>query len=493
MGKTHEFWPVASILLVSCLLRVALIFRGGQNYFPDEIRYENSVAVAGFILQGRLTDALSTLTAGVEHVGFRMIAVIPALFGHWIDETPRIPALFFASFSVLNLSLIWLLARYLSQSPFVGIHALGMAASCQSLLYFSRHLLPYDVSMFFALATMALGLIRSATPHTLLVGGMFASLCFITYNGYWPLAGFGMIFLFWSRTKNISRVVRDVCLVFVGFLLPLYAFAAASAAVGNGILTSYKDFAGSVNQGDFSEGWAIPFEYLWQTERLIFPIVIVLGVYFSLLALRTKSDYVLPSAAGIIFVYLCLLIPSVVLRQFVVYGRLVRQIIPFLILLAAGGMVELRNRGEFGRVIYSALVMTILLQSAWSYRSAWSIEFPREFIYEAGIQFPEIRFSPKRMNTGAPSACRSNDYLIENVKYIFPLPESVPDIEGNLLKSAPHPINYYPYQYEGFSLNERTVFRSHVVTMKIIRVGKDIQVQLGAGWSSIRDCFIMEK
>ncbi|MCI0556363.1 MAG: hypothetical protein L0287_35930 [Anaerolineae bacterium] len=482
-------WLVPGILLIAFVLRVVLVFRGGQYYFPDEVRYENSWAVAGLILQGRFLDALALLTNGVEHIGFRTVAVIPALLGHLIDDTPRIPALFFGGFSVLNVLMIWMIARRAGRQPDESFHALWLAATCQSLLYFSRHLLPYDLSMLFALAGLLFA-IRPVRGLNLLACGALSSLSFMTYNGYWSLAGFTVLFAIANMDRKPVRFFRGVSLICLGFIAPLLILYLAASLTGNNIAAAYQDFASSVNQGDYSEGWILPFEYIWQTEHLAGLAIFLLGVYAAWRTLRRDPPRIFPWVTGAVFIYLCLFIPSVGLQQFVVYGRLARQMIPFLLLIAAMGLTDLSRRGKPGRIVSSILIAIILAQSAWSYRMAWSTQFPREFIYEAAISIPGFRFSSKRMNTGAPSACRTRDYLVQNVKYIFPLPDPVSPIVGRLLKWAPHPVNFLPYQYEGYTREQRDVFRSANVTMSILEVDRDTQLLLGPIWSSIKNCYV---
>ena len=490
LSTTYQQWIVAGVLLVSFGLRAVLIFRGGQYYFPDEVRYENAWVTAGLILQGRFLDAIASLIEGVEHVGFRVIAVVPALLGHLVDDTPRLPALFFSGFSVLNVFMIWMLARSANHSPHEAFHALWLAASSQSLLYFSRHLLPYDVSMSFALAGILLAIAKPARRINLLLCGILSSLSFMTYNGYWALAGFVVLVAITNVNRKSTRFLGDVSLIGLGFSAPFSIFYLASLISGNNIVDAYKDFAGSVRQGAYSEGWSIPFEYIWQAEHLAGLVIVLLCVYVVGRRMRRKDSHILLWVTGVVFIYLCLFLSSVAFKRFVVYGRLVRQIIPFLLLLAAEGMADLSQRGGLSRIILSILTGVILVQSAWSYHMAWSIQFPREFIYEAGTQIPGLRFSLKRINTGAPSVCRTRDYLVQNVKYIYPLPEGDPPIAGRLLISAPHPINFSPYQYEGYTREQRAVFRARNVMMSVSEVDQDTQMRLGSTWSSIKNCFV---
>jgi len=72
--------------------------------------------------------------------------------------------------------------------------------------------------------------------------------------------------------------------------------------------------------------------------------------------------------------------------------------------------------------------------------------------------------------------CQYRDYIAMNVKYIYPAPASLPEIKTNVLLSEPHPINFLPYQYEGYSPAERNMFRKESIRMELIRIENDAQV-----------------
>jgi hypothetical protein len=90
---------VAGVLLVSLILRWSLIFRGGQYYISDETRYEVSRNATRFLLQGQFGQALKQFTISPEHLGFKVIGVIPVLMEHIVGPSLVFPAIFFGLFS----------------------------------------------------------------------------------------------------------------------------------------------------------------------------------------------------------------------------------------------------------------------------------------------------------------------------------------------------------------------------------------------------------
>ena len=123
-GKTRA-WVVA-ILVVSCVLRIALVRSGGQYAFSDEDRYDRSLRLYAAI---RTADwvAARPLVMPVEHAGFQWLGVVIAAGQHLgAQATPNgdwhhhpehalftvwMGAALLSLFSTLNLYLVYRLAR----------------------------------------------------------------------------------------------------------------------------------------------------------------------------------------------------------------------------------------------------------------------------------------------------------------------------------------------------------------------------------------------
>jgi hypothetical protein len=127
---------------------------GDKYYISDETRYEVSRNAAKFLSQGHFGEALKQFTFSPEHLGFKVIGVIPALIEHLVGPSLVFPAILFGLFSVLNLYLIFLLSQRVHASSNESPYALLIASSCLSLLYYSRHLFPHDMAMSFGLLAL---------------------------------------------------------------------------------------------------------------------------------------------------------------------------------------------------------------------------------------------------------------------------------------------------------------------------------------------------
>src|SRR4030095_14160936 len=183
--------------------------------------------------------------------------------------------------------------------------------------------------------------------------------------------------------------------------------------------------------------------------------------------LKTK-DYKAVGLWGgcIFFIYLCLVVPSVFLHSFVVYGRLARQIMPFLILLAANGLAGIsQDLQQAGQKISLVVLSLVFVQAVWNFNVTFRVAFPRDFVREVQSQYADFDFSPKRFSFGAPEICENNGYAMQNAKYFLVAPETAQAIPGEILFSASHPVNFLPYQYEGYTPEQRQAFRDAQLKM----------------------------
>jgi len=494
--KTFNYtriWVVISILLISLALRWILIVRGGQYYIADEHRYEVSQNVATLLLQGQLGAAISQLIISPEHLGFKVIGIIPALMEHIIGPSLVMPAMFFSLFSVLNLYLIFILSQRIGTSSNESLLALLLAASCLSLLYYSRHLFPYDTALSFGLLALYVGLAENQTNKTSLACGCLGFLCFITYNGYWSLTAFAFLAHVLTNNETKIRLLQKAILTTVGFVVPLIILFIVTIGTGINILSEYRLFATTITQGSYAEGWSLPLEYFWHTEHLVILILAGLSFLAIINGFKYKKKYAGLWVAGILFIYLCLLVPSVFLHYFVVYGRLARQMLPFLILLAANGLAQLEHLTIPGYKVTRLIMATIFIQAAWNFNTSYNLSYPREFVAEAQAKFPAFEFSSKRLAFGAPLICQNNGYIIENAKYFVNPAETIPQVDGHLILTAPHPVNFLPYQYDGDPPATRQIFRTQRLRMNFYKVNEEFMSETNPAWMDIKNCMIQEK
>jgi hypothetical protein len=114
-------------------------------------------------------------------------------------------------------------------------------------------------------------------------------------------------------------------------------------------------------------------------------------------------------------------------------------------------------------------------------------------VAEAQARFPTFEFSSKRLAFGAPVICQNNGYIMESAKYYVTPPESIPQVQGQLLLSVPHPENFLPYQYDGDPPAIRQVFRIQKLRMNFYEVDEQFMSETNPAWMAIKSCVVHEK
>jgi hypothetical protein len=260
---------------------------------------------------------------------------------------------------------------------------------------------------------------------------------------------------------------------------------------GTNLLDEYRIFSSTVSQGSYAEGWSLPFEYFRHSEHVIFIALLVLSVIA--LFKREGKIFVLIWIGSATCIYLSLIIFSVFLHSFVVYGRLARQMTPFLILSAGGGLAWLEQRFASGQKFVRVILAVIVLQAAWNYKASLELMYPREFAWEAQTRFPDFNFSEKRLAFGAPTLCQNNGYIAEYVKHFAVPPEANPPVQGQILLAAPHPDNFSPYQYEGYTRAERQIFHVLKPDMRLYKADPAFMSDSNPAWTTMKNCVVNEK
>jgi hypothetical protein len=459
-GRTRLF--LLALVALSLGLRAALILSGGQGYWPDEARYVRSRVAIAQARAGAWSSAASSL-AHPDHVLFPVLGLVPAA----VDPATRgarifelsgatIPALFFSLFSAASLLLVYGVARRLGETETSACLAASMLALSATQLYYARHLLPYDAALALLLASLYAGLRRPDSARDSVLCGALACAGFLTYNGYWLLVIFAGLAHVTRPPFSRPLVLRRASAAGAGFAAPILAMAAADAAVRGGFFRRWLDFAGTVTQGSYAEGWRLPFAYLWHAEHLMTLLWAASFAYAAArLARGDRSGAFALGVSGILFVYVGLATVSVALQKTVVYGRHVRQLVPFACLLAGAALGRLFARGGVrGRLALAAVLAAACVQAAFDFRRPLAQVFPDRFRRMAE-SLPNPDGAPRRI------LC---------AEHIYPTPAPPLADAGEVLLSRDHPLQYLPYQYEGYSPSERTTLRAADIRMRLVRV-----------------------
>lgn len=149
---------IGVLLLVALVLRLALVWGGGQFFWPDESRYAAAQDAFLVMADGHPRAGLTSLVAQGDHVGFKLLGLLPATLERLTGvRDPRMAAAFFSLFAWTGLIFLWQWARRTGASLEAQAWTVLLAVTCTSLTFYTRHLFPYDSSLALALAALFVG------------------------------------------------------------------------------------------------------------------------------------------------------------------------------------------------------------------------------------------------------------------------------------------------------------------------------------------------
>ena len=448
-------------MAVGFALRFYLVLRGGQFFWPDESRYQEAREAMRRMLSGAWHEAWLGLLSRPEHLLFKLLGLIPAAAEQWFGPSSALAAGFFAVFSGLSLWLIGRLVRRMGGTDVQAAFAVSLAVGASSLLYYSRHLLPYDLALFFGLWAWLVAFGRGAGAAGLT--GLLASLCFLSYNGYWMLGGGAMIAVVLSAWREgFVAMLREAVVGAFGLALPIGLVVAAGAAYDVDVLTAAKTFSGTIMTVDIGRGGEFIAEHFWRTEGL-FGLGLWLILAVSLVVVRPLPRPVLQALWVVLILGVVIWALDGVFRRFIVHGRSIRQVMPFLVIAAGASAGALWARGGWARRFtqgWSVLMAGAALISLRPVVVQW---FPQEFREAAAERARALA----EAGSAKPSTVAFASFLFTPAA----VPETPPP--GRILWQRPHPFQFEPYLFEGFTFADREAFRRRDFAMRLIESGVD--------------------
>jgi hypothetical protein len=445
----------SGLLALALALRLALVLAGGQDYWADEMRYNVSREAAYSIADGRMGDGLAYLFSGADHLGFKIVGVVPAMAERWWGWPTWTAAAFFSLFSVASLWLVGRLARAAGGSEREAFFAVLFGAAACSLFYYTRHFLPYDVALCFCLAALHASL-RFPGASGSVAAGVLSGVGFACYNGYW-IAGALILPAHVLAGGSIRRAASRALLAGGGLLAPLALLVIVGRLVGSDLIESYREFSRSINQGDFGQGYVLVWEYLIEAEGNLLIACILLSAAGLLLTRGMPSfrrGLVWLGGAAALFLVLVLL--SDVTRTFVIYGRIARLVVPCLCLSAAWGLEATLKAGRKSAAA-GAIVAGIGVTAGLLHQQAPLLQvFPTDFNRLATNLIQEAQPG------GMPFLRILNADPLRSVR------PSVVSTPHQVLLQRSHPLQFRPYLYEGYNSEQRAVLTETDISMRLV-------------------------
>ena len=461
---------LAWLLAVSYGLRVWLACLGGQGFWADEDRYVDGHNAAAELLRGQWSMAAHELFRS-DHTLFRWFALPPGLFETLAGTHPAVVASYFGLFSVLAIFLVWAVARRAGAGEDEALWAAYLAAGANCLFYYSRHFFPYDVSLALMLGSLWLALGPWSWRNSLVVG-LVAGAGFLTYNGYWLLGGCVLILHSLLGAGGGRRLVSRAALSGGGLLLAILPIVELARVLGRNLVAEGSQW-GALVRGDFPYGHRVIAGYLWYSEGGV-GVLWLAAFAYALAQVRRDRHWGRMAwyAGGLGVVLGGLLVLSDLVPVFRVQGRQVRDLVPFLCLGAAFGIARLvERRGPVRSRWAAAIALLAGGGAAWNFSVPLGQVFPREF---------QERSARIIAQAAGPDA-----YRLAFAESLWGLPlNPVLPASPPLLRAA-HPMQFIPFQYEGYDKAQRAEISRHDISMRLFRIPADLAgaAARGGGYS----------
>jgi hypothetical protein len=472
-GKALHRVFVAAVMFVVILTRIVLVGRGGQYFFYDEGKFSTSREAASLLADGRIRDALvyaiePHVNSYADHIGFKLLGIAPEVIENRYGRNDHIPAYFFSAFSALCVLLLAAIALRLSGSLRAFDLTLLAGACSATLLIYSRFLVPYDLSLCFALLALWVGVKRPARFMRSAVVGALAAWAFFSYYGYWQIAGTVVVLhaLWLGRTP--AGFLGRAAVAGLGFAAVVLGFLGLSRLGSGTLIRDMVEItkAQAVGAVDFRSGlntWA----YLFYAERLalflwIAPFAAALWLQFR--KKPGKGPKALTPltlvAAGLVALYAIFVLDSDLRQHLVVHGRHSRQLVPFLIVGFGLGLDRLCGQWRRGALLGGAAAVVLCINAFAVFATPLAQEFPKDF----RVRAEEIRKAQPPITDG------SGYYRLVNVDHFIFEPEILRTAPVETLLASPHPLQYLPFLYEGESREMKNLRRSIDHRMRLVRM-----------------------
>lgn len=494
---------VLSILMLAAyLLRLLLVVNGGQFYFPDEGRYQRrSVSAVDSLFQADFRSAIDRVLAYDKHHGFTVVGLVPAIvhrvifyvrpapgyswITYWLgrDNDYRISALIFAIPSVLSIGMVYLLARRAGARETEALIAAFLLAASNSFFIFSKHFLPYDSSLLIGLAALWLVITGQQTSikHSIAVG-IVTFLCVWVYFGHISFVlMIALIYCGFLTSNWRDSAIRASGMAFGALLIAMPLFLYSSFVLGIDIVSEAVTFSETVYQGEYFEGSVFPILYFGNAEAgvVLFWMIGVI-VAAGMLARQPRSpdlQRVKLWLACLIILYLLMVLFSAGLQLFVVYGRIARTLVPFLVMLSAFVFTPwLMSRGKKTFAVFVGVISILALANfVPAIRQEYFIEIANRARQEYGQLSYETTLRDPAITVGVYG--KENPlgrYTLLNAGYFYPITEMTDLPDGEVLMKVAHPFNHRPWQYEGMTGEMRDIINRDGLYIWLIDKGPPV-------------------
>lgn len=472
---------LALILVAAYLLRLWLIQSEGQRHFSDEFRYDRGMKVARHLYDGEHEAAWRLLFRYIDHPGFTLLGTVPAYIDRLVWEIApksdlswwdywkskygdyRLSAAMFALPSVLSILLIYLIAREKGAGGLEALLAAFLLAASNAWYMYSQYFLPYDFSLMFSLVALWLALRCRAGPVWLGTAiGLLAGFAFWVYSGYFSVLLLLAVVFCLILAGSLKEAVLRMAGMSVGLLGVIAPHVYYSAAVSRqDFLGMLGAFAGTVNQGEFGEGFSVPIMYFMHAETGM-ALVWLLGVGLALWRIRKVKCGEERRRLALwlfcaLFLYAIMVLQSNVLQRAVVYGRTARVMTPFVALICAGAFTPYFRKmpKPTKLLVLLGLAGLALLNFVPMARREHYRVITRDVYASYADVSSESTFGEAKAYGIHKEPVEGARFKLLNAAIYYPIESITPLPAGRIAREYEHHATIRAWQYEGMSPHTR--------------------------------------
>ncbi len=505
--------PVPSAVLITIVLatmiRIALVFQG-QYLFPDENRYDRALDFWQAVSQFEPAKAMTVIYKAKGRPGAIVAYLPPALmqwsahrlFGLAPIQTSWIPGLFTVVLAGVNTLLLWKLSLKLFGSTTGSTLCAILYGLFAPGLYYVQFLLPYIAAQTYLLACLSvLPKREEAKPGTrrLLLSGVLFGCGFATYPGLYDQAVVVAVvaLVLWWRFSPRELVRMLWVPVGVGAAVVLWELA-SRLGWGPHYFQSLNDLQKTIVQGDFSEVWRLPADFLWTADPLLSVILLI-----GLLAALKQTCFALRANRVLAFLFTAVLgwygfrLLLAALGREVLYGRLVYQVLPSLCLIAGMGLSHILKRwaDQPRKLAGASLILSFwAVWNVWPFfqtsvpdwfewRSLHANSDYRVIAYVTSIEgtgmmaddFKELDKRLLQLLEARPQA--ATPIILANTQAIYPVSGFSEPADLRIIEQARHPLNIRALQFEAWNPRERTILRSNPLRIMLLEPPSSSELQ----------------
>lgn len=340
-----------TLLTISVIFKMSFLGKGLYSN-QDENRYMSSQNAFEMLRKGEAKKATAQLFMAQARPGYVLFGMVPAsaqiMLANYLkvsynsESVLWVPYFFNFSIFLLILYFIYIISRRLGYPIEVSLfNVLFYSIFANSYLYI-RHMFPYDIALLLLLMAFYQILEMFNNNHSVSVYlqmGIFMGFAYVTYPGYFQfviLLSSVMVMLLLKINKGM--LFRRAIIPVTVFILIIFIFEFLSNYCHTSYLQESRTLSSTIVQGDFNEVPSFLFKYLIYAKfptGIIFLFLLFVSIYilFKFKEDKPRNHYLIKLLLLMSFlVFSVFLVQGYFFHKMVLYGRLLHQYFPLLVI-----------------------------------------------------------------------------------------------------------------------------------------------------------------